>query len=368
MSIKAIFPQGQTHITVNGLHQWDYGQCLEIHADDLPTVFEVHFACVGETEAKVRSCSAVNGVGTVPIPDACLEHATPILAWIYAIDGTEGATVKTITLEVMVRAKPLPGEDIPVEVYDKYTEVITEMNGAVGALKDGSVVVGHALTADNATKADRATIANIALKADNATHAENADNVAQADKAANADNALVANSVRIDDVSGMGTEIFYPMLTSDDGSKTPRIDRNIYFDPTTRTLVTEHIGGTCGYAAEADLAYQAKELLIEGGFTRYTEGQTLHPGVYLARFAIVRDNQTEDMYGITMALFSISDSCCYYIGESFNNDFRARVDLNVIDVEVKALFDGTHQDTYKSLSTVNNIHCDIYYKKIASVE
>lgn len=235
MSIKAIFPQGQTHITVNGLHQWDYGQCLEIHADDLPTVFEVHFACVGETEAKVRSCSVVNGVGTVPIPDACLEHATPILAWIYAIDGTEGATVKTITLEVMVRAKPLPGEDIPVEVYDKYTEVITEMNGAVGALKDGSVVVGHALTADNATKADRATIANIALNADNATQAENADRAAQADNATKADRATIADrALNADNANSVPGAFPTPTVVS--ASRTTQLTQAGYY----------YIGGLIG--------------------------------------------------------------------------------------------------------------------------
>ena len=36
MSIKAVFTDGQTQITVNGLHQWDYGQVLEIQAPTMP--------------------------------------------------------------------------------------------------------------------------------------------------------------------------------------------------------------------------------------------------------------------------------------------------------------------------------------------
>lgn len=171
MSIKAIFLSGQTEITVNGLHQWDYGQQLEIHADDLPAMFEVHFACVGMDTAVVRSCSSVNGVGTVTIPDLCLEQSAPIFAWIYEIDSTKGTTIKTITLKVTPRAKPQPGEEIPVDIADKYTEALTEMNEAIGALKDGLVIVaeathaqqadeaGHASEADHASEANRATTA-----------------------------------------------------------------------------------------------------------------------------------------------------------------------------------------------------------------
>ena len=77
MNIKAIIPSGQTEITVNGLHQWDYGQTLEICSNDLPAVIEVHFACSGMTEAVVRSCSSYEKDGiqtaTAIIPDRCIE-------------------------------------------------------------------------------------------------------------------------------------------------------------------------------------------------------------------------------------------------------------------------------------------------------
>ena len=38
MIIKAIIPAGVTELTVHGLHQWNYGQQLEIAAEALPTV------------------------------------------------------------------------------------------------------------------------------------------------------------------------------------------------------------------------------------------------------------------------------------------------------------------------------------------
>lgn len=169
MPIRAVFSLGQTDITVNGLHQWDYGQQLEIRADDLPGVIEVHFACAGMTEAAVRTCSIVNGVGTVAIPDDCLEQTSPILAWIYEIKGTTGKTTKTITLKVIPRAKPLPGESIPTQVSDKYTEAITAMNEQVESLKSGEVVVKSAINARNAEDAE------MAKEAKEATHATTAD-------------------------------------------------------------------------------------------------------------------------------------------------------------------------------------------------
>lgn len=191
MSIKALFLPGQTDITVNGLHQWDYGQQLEIHADDLPALVEVHFACVGMDMAVVRSCAVTNGVGTVAIPDRCLEQAAPIMAWVYEVDGTVGMTTKTIVLNVMERARPSsPVDDIPPAVADKYTEAITAMNevvadvdakldnavevvrsGVVEALSRGSVYVAEAHHAENADYAEEANFAQEAASATTANEA-----------------------------------------------------------------------------------------------------------------------------------------------------------------------------------------------------
>ena len=175
MVLKAMFPRGVTELTLNGLHQWDYGQQLEIYADDLPAVFEVHFACLGMKEAEVRVCSMVEGVGVVTIPDTCLEQSAPIIAWIYEINGTTGMTTKAITLKVIPRAKPTHSDIVPTEVYDKYTEAITAMNTQVEALKSGEVIIGKALEADHSTSSDHATTASeaeIALRAEQALEAK----------------------------------------------------------------------------------------------------------------------------------------------------------------------------------------------------
>ena len=169
MSIKAIIPSGQTELTVNGLHQWDYGQVLEIHSNDLPALIEVHFACSGMAEAVVRSCAVTSGVAKASIPDSCIEQTSPIIAWIYCVDKTSGYTAITIRLPVIARAKPAPGAaSIPTSTSDKYTEAVAAMNAQVAALKAGTVVVGKATTADSATTAASATKAT---SADNATTA-----------------------------------------------------------------------------------------------------------------------------------------------------------------------------------------------------
>lgn len=137
MNLKAIIPYGQAEITVNGLHQWDYGRKLEIHSLDMQTLaeVEVHFACVGMEEAVVRSCSVTDGVAIAAIPDKCLEQTTPITAWVYEIADTTGFTTKQITLPIIARTRPSAAEEIPVKISDKYTEAVTAMNEAVDRLK-----------------------------------------------------------------------------------------------------------------------------------------------------------------------------------------------------------------------------------------
>lgn len=166
MSIKAIIPEGLTEITVNGLHQWDYGQQLEVTCEGLPPLVEVHFACSGMSEAVVRSCYvSTQGVFTAAIPDRCLEQATPIYAWVVDIGASSGTTVLKITMPIIERTRPEAGNSVPETISDKYTESIAAINAQVESLKKGDVTVAKALAADKAISADSAT------KATNATYA-----------------------------------------------------------------------------------------------------------------------------------------------------------------------------------------------------
>lgn len=171
MAIKVTLSAGITSAKTTSLFQWDYGQQLEIVSDDLPPIVEVHFACKGMSEAVVVPCSITDGTGIVTIPDSCLEQSTDITAWVYSIEGTQGKTVKTITIPIVARIRPGRSETIPQGFSDQYTELISQINDAIGDLKDGSVTVKKAETADLATKAASATNASFANTANTANTA-----------------------------------------------------------------------------------------------------------------------------------------------------------------------------------------------------
>ena len=210
MAIKVLILENQREVTVTGLYQWDYGQVIEIECVEFGSeIMEVHFACQGMTEALVRPCSFANGVGTVTIPDRCLEQSGSITAWVYEINGTQGHTVKTIILPVVARTRPSKSKDMPPEYIDKYAEALTEINEAINALEEGNVAVAkaekadeaaHATTADSAKNASYATSAGTAsyvqkaATADYATTAENAKNATYATTAVSADKANTATN------------------------------------------------------------------------------------------------------------------------------------------------------------------------------
>ncbi len=191
MAIKVVFPADSHTATVQGLFQWDYGQVLEIEAADMGNeIVEVHFACTNMSEAIVRPCSFSNGIGTVTIPDQCLEQASTITAWVYKIVGTEGHTVKTITLPITARTRPSVARDIPQEVSNRYTELITEVNEAVDDLEKGKITVAKAINADTAARATTAGNASSANYATSAGSAATATKAYQNEKGKSLSNIL----------------------------------------------------------------------------------------------------------------------------------------------------------------------------------
>ena len=183
MAIKAKILSGQNTTTVDELYQWDYGQVLEIESIDLGNMIgEVHFACPSMSEAIVVSCNFTEGLGSVTIPDECLEQSSTINAWIYEIDGTQGRTRKVITIPVTPRMRPSVSRDIPTEISDRYTQLITEVNEAINKLENGQTIVKKAETAtkaDSAITAGNASTSNYAITAGTAN--KDADGIALKD-------------------------------------------------------------------------------------------------------------------------------------------------------------------------------------------
>lgn len=178
MAIKVNIPHGENTASISGLYQWDYGQELEIESTDLGNMIgEVHFACSSMSEAIVVPCNFTNNIAIVAIPNECLEQSSTITAWIYEISETQGRTRKTVTIHVTPRVRPSTSYDIPTEISDRYTELITKVNEAVDKLEHGQITVKKAETAKNA---DSATSAE---NASTATHALSAGTVEMANKA-----------------------------------------------------------------------------------------------------------------------------------------------------------------------------------------
>lgn len=139
MPIRAIFSKGVDTLTVSGLHQWDYGQKLEIHGLALPALIEVHFACLNMTEAVVRIGTTADGVTTVAIPDGCLEQDTPLRAWVYVVDTASGRTEKTIMLPIQARTRPQGADSRQPFEVDEYAEALQQINQTVDGWRDGIV-------------------------------------------------------------------------------------------------------------------------------------------------------------------------------------------------------------------------------------
>lgn len=186
MAIKVSFPSDTDSVIVRGLYQWDYGQTLELELPDIGTeIAEVHFACEGMNEAIVRPCSFVNGLGSVTIPDHCLEQTTPIKAWIFRTDGTQGHTVKMVSLPVNARTRPAKTQDVPQEFVSEYALLIESVNSLINELENGNVTVKNAKNAETAGQANSAKTASQAGTANYSV------------TAGTANTAKVANSLKV---------------------------------------------------------------------------------------------------------------------------------------------------------------------------
>ena len=96
-----------SRVAAEPLFQWDRGQVLDIYGLSLAAAPEVHFAHVGASNAQVlQSTMDELGVVHAAIPDAMLEKATDILAWIVQESEHTSNTLCEILVPVLDRAKP----------------------------------------------------------------------------------------------------------------------------------------------------------------------------------------------------------------------------------------------------------------------
>lgn len=360
MSIKAVFLTGQTDITVNGLHQWDYGQQLEIRASDLPALVEVHFACLGMSEATVRSCAIVDGVGSVAIPDKCLEQTAPIMAWVYAIGDNVGATVKTIVLNVIERARPAPGGEIPTDVSNAYTELITEVNKQVGSLKEGNVTVANAVNAKYAEHAESAEVAKGAPSGNGKAYTEDGDEQGHVFNFSNTTGFGLYGGedqghfkLWSKDKDGNGK--FYCCLVPSRDSAMMLGASDHRYD---RIYANEFIG-------TADEAKKASSLELPAGYTSYTEGDTLDSGLYLFRVTMSLNDTPQRTFQAMVGVYAVSNASYVMLGVDAHTFYVAYIKDNTLTLYERSIQEaGVY--SFKLCANVDNQSYTIDYKKICS--
>ena len=116
---------GLQKVFIDGLYQWDYGQYLTFPDLSLPDTYETHFAQGSET------CTVIGGVDGVRIPDAYLQNAEQITAYIYLHEGADdGETEYVVGIPVIARPEPSEGTPTPVQ-QDIITQAIAALNTAV---------------------------------------------------------------------------------------------------------------------------------------------------------------------------------------------------------------------------------------------
>ena len=135
--LEAIFTKGVDEIEVSGLTQWDRGQKLNITADDLPSIYQVHFAFKGAKKALIVQVLNNEAAG---IPDELLTQPRDLVAYVYFIgeDGS-GETVRTINLPVTPREKPEDYTELP----PSYQERVDAMLASIKADSDSAVATSR---------------------------------------------------------------------------------------------------------------------------------------------------------------------------------------------------------------------------------
>lgn len=133
--ITAVFEQGKTTATAEGLYKFDYGQILRIKGLSLPKTVSVQFATEKMSEAILAIGITVETQTDVLIPNSLLRVETEpwdyiIKAYFYIVDGDSGKTEYVV--DIPVKYRPRTGEDYPdAETAAAMSEVLAEVNDAV---------------------------------------------------------------------------------------------------------------------------------------------------------------------------------------------------------------------------------------------
>ena len=196
--VTAAFGASRTART-RALHQWDYGQILQLLGLNLPDAYTVHFSNVGVGGTAKTQVGNADGVD---IPDEYLITGQPVYAWVYLHTGADdGETVYSVVIPVTARPQPTEEEPTPVQ-QGMIDQAIAALNAGVeaaeGAAQDAEQIATDLGDFETAIAAATAAKEAAEQSADDAAGSASAAGTAQAaaeeasDEAASARDAAVA--------------------------------------------------------------------------------------------------------------------------------------------------------------------------------
>ena len=129
------YPREGVIFRTKAVFQYDYGQIIRIHLNDLPASYKVEFS----NSTRADAVSTVQTTDEVMIPAQFLESGSAIYAWIVIVDENSRTTEYALTVPVTVRARPTDTDPTPEEQ--------SEIEYAIAALNAAVTVMGYDVTA-----------------------------------------------------------------------------------------------------------------------------------------------------------------------------------------------------------------------------
>ena len=146
--VTAVFHEKTRSYRTRPLHQYDYGQQLQIQAPGLPEVFEVHFSN-GVMDVNTVE---IGNAGLVPIPDVYLVSGKPVYAWLFTQSETSGETRLDIIIPVIAKGQTVGRSGTPAQ-ETAIARAINALNAATKARQRVHSLDATALAANTIVEA-----------------------------------------------------------------------------------------------------------------------------------------------------------------------------------------------------------------------
>lgn len=124
-NIVDAYPREGIVFRTKPLFQWDWGQIVRLHINDLPATYKVEFS----NSTRADAVSTVQTTDEVTVPAQFLESGNLVYAWVVVVDEAR-TTEYALIIPVSARAKPTDQEPTPEE-HSEIEQTLSALNQAV---------------------------------------------------------------------------------------------------------------------------------------------------------------------------------------------------------------------------------------------